>query len=42
MMENGLLINIKIQDKEKEDKFGQMDPCMKVGGKTTKQMVKAG
>jgi hypothetical protein len=26
-------------DKVKEDKFGQMDQCMKDGGKTTKPMV---
>jgi hypothetical protein len=37
MRENGLLA--KILDKEKEDKSGLMDQCMKVGGKTIKLMA---
>lgn len=30
----------KILDKVVVNRFGLMDPCMKVGGKITKQMVK--
>lgn len=30
----------RISDKAKVDKFGQMAPCMKAGGKTTKPMVR--
>ena len=36
--ENGL--KVQISDREKESKLGQMVPCMRVGGKTTKPMVK--
>ena len=37
MRENGLLA--EILDKEKEDKSGLMDQCMKVGGRTIKLMA---
>ena len=37
--ENGS--KVQISDKVKEYKLGQMVPCMRVGGKTTKLMVKA-
>ena len=36
--ENGS--KVQISDREKEYKRGQMVPCMKVGGKITKPMVK--
>ena len=32
--------SIKISVKAREDKFGQMDPCTKAGGWTTKPTVK--
>ena len=38
MMESGS--KAKMSDKEKEDKFGQMAPCMKAGGRITKPMEK--
>ena len=38
MMESGS--KGKMSDKEKEDKFGQMAPCMRAGGRITKPMEK--
>ena len=40
MMVNGLLG--EMSDKEKEDRYGLMEACMKDGGKIIKLMVKVG